>query len=202
MKTTTEMITSDETDRPLCGVLLYENREAYARALDMYAYLAVVVSQEIPLQFSWWAFSMLHDAQHAAAARIAVAGADVVIVSAKPAADWSAGFKHWIESWQLPKAKRLSALGALLSPPQPVVAHQCGRQTYLQHVAARMGLDFLSVAGAAETAVKKVKMRFVASEASAEQEPSPVAKRPDYCSFGGVNGYAAARNEKRITVSH
>jgi hypothetical protein len=188
MATTIPAKPAEETFTPLCGVLLYEDREAQARALNLYAYLATEVAREIPLEFSWWAFPTLHDTTHARAARNAIATADVVIVAAKAAADWPREFKIWVESWALPKSKRLSALGALLSPGEAGGAAVCGRHAYLQYVAARQQLDFLAAAPDATTQMMKTKLGLSSAPNAAQIGPDDIPDHPVYSPYCGING--------------
>jgi hypothetical protein len=87
----------------------------------------------------------LADADSSSAASRDVAKAEIVIIAAHPGHDWPNEFKSWVESWSLPRERRLSALGALLSPVTPDTQN-CGRQTYLQQVAKTWNLDFLHAA--------------------------------------------------------
>jgi hypothetical protein len=188
MATTIPANPIEEIFTPLCGVLLYEDREAHARALNLYAYLATEVAREIPLEFSWWAFPTSHDTTHARAARNAVATADVVIVAAKAAADWPSEFKTWIESWALPKSKRLSALGAMLSPGETSGVTVCGRQAYLQYVAARQKLDFLAAAPDATAQLMKTKLGLSSAPKAVPPGPNDISDHPVYSPYCGING--------------
>lgn len=188
MATTIPAHPAAEIFTPLCGVLLYEDREAHARALNLYAYLATEVAREIPLEFSWWAFPSLQDTTHARAARNAVATADVVIVAAKAAADWPSEFKTWIETWALPKSKRLSALGAMLSPSETSGVTVCGRQAYLQYVAARQKLDFLAAAPDATAQLMKTKLGLSSAPNAVPPGPNDIPDHPVYSPYCGING--------------
>jgi hypothetical protein len=188
MATTIPAKPAKEIFTPLCGVLLYEDREAHARALNLYAYLATEVAREIPLEFSWWAFPTPHDTTHARAARNAVAAADVVIIAAKAAADWPQEFKSWVESWALPKSKRLSALGAFLSPGETTAPNVCGRQAYLQYVAARQKLDFLAAAPDATAQMMKTKLGLSPAPSATQIGPNDIPDHPVYSPYCGING--------------
>jgi hypothetical protein len=189
MQTTTPSVSADRNVAPLSGILMYENREAYARALNLYAHLAIEVAREIPLHFSWWAFATLRDRANAAVISNAVAEADLVIIAAQPGTDWPVEFKRWVDSWTLPAAKRLSALGALFAPTHLEFAGVCGRQTYLQHGAARWQLDFLTATSEPTGELMKNKLGLVAATTmDFETEPMNVTDRPAYSPYCGING--------------
>lgn len=188
MPTPSQKTSVKPNGKTLSGVLLYENRDAYARALDLYAYLAFKIAKEIPLDFSWWEFSMLNNKPEAEAARAAVGVADLVIVAAHPAADWSREFKLWVESWTLPKQKRLSAVGALLTPTDSYPNGICGRHAYLQYVAASLEVEFLTAAADPTASLMKAKLESGATIAEPEFEPMNVVDRPDYSPYCGING--------------
>lgn len=170
--------------------MLCENRAAYIRALNLYAYLTVEVSRDIPLHFSWWVLPALSEAQNAMAARRTIANADLVIVSGQPATDWPEYFKRWLESWAFPPQKRLSALGALFSPPRTDTDAICGRQIYLQHLANKLKVDFLTATEEQPVRIRKLTATPPQPQnASPHDFPSPqVADHPAYSPYCGING--------------
>ena len=178
----------DETVTPFCGMLMYEDRDAQARALNLYAHLAIEVARDIPIEFSWWAMPALQSPQHATAARDAVLLADMVIVAARPAADWPPAFKTWIDSWQFPKPKKLSALGALFLPTAAGGNRMSGRQVYLQYIAARLELDFLTAPAESTAGHLKSKLGLTPTVNPLPPEAYPVLDRPDYSPYCGING--------------
>jgi len=178
----------EETNVPLCGVLMYEDRDAQARALNMYAHLASEVANDIPIEFSWWAMPALQSPQHATAARDAVLWADLVIVAARPAADWPQAFKTWIDSWRLPKQKKLCALGALFLPATAGVNSMSGRQVYLQYVAAKLELDFLTAPAESTAGHLKAKPGLTPTVNPLPPDTDPVPEHPEYSPYCGING--------------
>lgn len=188
MEPTTTPNAADETLLPLCGVLLYEDRAAHARALNLYAHLAVEVSREVPIEFTWWAMPALQSPQHAVAARDAVRLADMVIVAARPGADWPQAFKTWIDSWKFPKHKKLSALGALFLPIANGLNSLSGRHVYLQYIAAKLELDFLTSPAESTAGHLKAKLGLTPAVSSLPPEVYAAPDRPDYSPYCGING--------------
>lgn len=188
MEPTTAIKATDETVTPLCGVLMYEDRDTHARALNLYAHLAIEVAKDIPIEFSWWAMPVLQSPQHATAALDAVRLADMVIIAARPAADWPQAFKMWIESWSFPKEKKLSALGALFLPSTTGFNGMSGRHVYLQYIAARMELDFLTAPPESTAGVLKAKLGLAPGMKPLPPASYQVVDRPDYSPYCGING--------------
>ncbi len=188
MEPTTAITPVEETVTPLCGVVMYEDREAQARALDLYAHLAVEVSGDIPIEFTWWGMPALQSPQHATAAREAVLWADMVIIAARPGADWPHAFKTWMDSWKFPKPKKLSALGGLFLPA--VVGHSNlrGRQVYLQYIAAKLEVDFLMPPVESPAAQLKTKLGLTPPAPLLAPELYSEFDRPDLSPYCGING--------------
>lgn len=178
----------EETISPLNVVLMYENRDAHARGLNLYAHLVVEVGKDVPIEFSWWAMTSLESPQHATAARDAVLLADMIIVAAHPAADWSQAFKTWIDSWKFPKQKKLSALGALFLPSVAGFNGMSGRQVYLQYVAAKLELDFVTAPTKSTAEHLKAKLGLTPTVNPLPYEAYSVLDRPDYSPYSGING--------------
>lgn len=188
MEPTTTPTATAETLLPLCGVLLYEDRAAQARALNLYAHLAVEVARDVPIEFTWWAMPALQSPHHAVAARDAVLLADMVIVAARPGADWPHAFKTWIDSWKFPRQKKLSALGALFLPSTDGFNVLSGRHVYLQYVAAKLELDFLIAPAESTAAHLKAKLGPTAESPAVPPEVYSTLDRPDYSPYCGING--------------
>lgn len=187
MQTTSQKQPPEETVTPLRGVLLYEDRDTHARALNLNAYLAIEVAKDIPIHFSWWGLATLSDPQSASIAGRAVTEADVLIIAANPTADWPLAFKLWIESWVLPLNKKLGAMGVLFSPP-PANGHTiCGRQAYLECIAARLKVDFLTAAPE-PAALLKNKLGLVPTASLPAADNFSIVERPDYSPYCGING--------------
>lgn len=172
---------------PLSGLIVYENALAYVRALNMYLHLVVHLRREIPFQFTWCSFDELRNAQAAEKARITAASADLVVFAAKPAENWPHELRTWLESWTQPRQKRFGAIGALLTPADRKSNEDCGRQTYLKALAARMGVDFLTA--------KTEPMPAIADRMEAEPykvHDFPViaaaAHQPNASPYYGING--------------
>jgi hypothetical protein len=178
----------EETISPLSVVLMYENRDAQARGLNLYAHLVVEVGKDIPIEFSWWAMAALESPQHATAARDAVLLADMVIVAAHPAADWPQAFKTWIDSWKFPKQKQLSAIGGLFLPSVAGFNVMSGRQVYLQYVAAKLELDFLTAPAESTVEHLKAKLGLASTMNPLPYEAYSGLDRPAFSPYSGING--------------
>lgn len=184
---TTQTHTRATTSHCLCGVIVYEDANAYVRALNMYLHLVVHLRREVPFHFSWWSFDQLLDAPTAEQARQSVAKADLVVFSAKPAANWPRSFKAWLESWALPQRKRLGAIGALLTSAAGAKTGERGRLTYLKKVATRLHVDFLSAKNTPLWRSAKddsTKRPTTGSPRNLVAAPDPAAASPYY----GING--------------
>lgn len=175
---------AEEAALPLSSVLMYEDRDAHARALNLYAHLTIAVSRDIPFEFTWWAMPMLQSPQRASAARDAALAADLVIIAAHSAADWSPAFKMWIESWAACPQRRLSALGGLFLPVGPRPHGACGREVYLQFVAKKLGVEFLTAPHESSADQLKAKLAAVPTAALTE----PVVDHAKYSPYCGING--------------
>jgi hypothetical protein len=173
-----------EAVTPLSGVLMYEDREAHARALNLYAHLAIEVSRDIPFEFTWWAMPMLQTPQRASAARDAVLAADLLIIAARPSVDWPPAFKMWVESWPPAQPRRLSALGALFLPTEPRHHGVSGREVYLQSVAKQLGLDFLTAPPESTPNQLKAKLDSYPTP----DVPDPVTDHANFSPYCGING--------------
>jgi hypothetical protein len=188
MEPTTAMKSAEETITPLCGVLMYEDRDAHARALNLYAHLAIEVAKDIPIEFTWWAMPVLQSPKHAAAAHAAVQLADMVIIAARPGADWPPAFKAWIDSWALPAEKKLGALGALFLPASNGSKGMSGRHVYLQYIAAKLNLDFLAAPAESTAGILKSKLGLSPAAKPGAPEVYQTPDRPDYSPYCGING--------------
>ena len=178
----------EEAITPVNVVLMYEDRDAQARALNLYAHLVIEVANDIPLEFSWWAMAALQSSQHTAAARDAVSLADMIIVAARPAADWPQAFKTWIDSWKFPKQRKLSALGALFLPTAPRTSSLNGRQVYLQYIAAKLELDFLIAPAESTAGHLKTKLGLTPTVNPLPYKVYSGLDRPVFSPYCGING--------------
>jgi len=188
MEATIVPTNAEEAINPLSVVLMYEDRDAQARALNLYAHLVIEVAKDVPLEFSWWAMAALQSSQHTTAARDAVLLADMVIVAARPAADWPQAFKTWIDSWIFPKQKKLSALGALFLPTATGTSSLNGRQVYLQYIAAKLELDFLIAPAKSTAGHLKTKLGQTPDVNPLPPDYYPVLEHPVFSPYCGING--------------
>lgn len=184
MEPSNQPIIAEDAIVPLSGVFMYEDRDAHARALNLYAHLTIAVSREIPIEFTWWAIPMLQSPQRASAARDAALAADLVIIAAHSAFDWSPAFKLWIESWTQCQQRRLSAIGGLFLPTGLRPHGGCGREVYLHNMAKKLGVDFLVAPQDSTSSQAKAAL----GEIPAASLPDPVTDHSKYSPYCGING--------------
>ncbi len=123
-------------------VVGYEDATTRSRALRLYDRLAQQLLAEYDFRCAWWKFNHLQDDSLMAQAIDDATAANMIILSLSARPCLPLPGKAWIENWAARKAKRKSALVALLDMSHQPAAAPNQIQDYLQQIARSANMDF------------------------------------------------------------
>jgi hypothetical protein len=137
----------EETDRSseekLSGVVIYEDKTTRDRAIQLCDSLVRNLWSDLSLEFTWWKFDYLRDAEISRIAVEAATHADVVLFSAHARRQLPSAVESWIESWVQRREKRPAVLVALIGLATDQFKGLSPIHIYLRAVAERAQMDYL-----------------------------------------------------------
>lgn len=121
-------------------VAVYENPAARDKAVGFCDSLIKQSWSQCEYDISWCSYSVLDEPASAKEAIAKAAEADVVVLACEPGNELPPQVNLWLENWANRRKKRGGWL-ADLADPKPAAA---GTRIYLQAVAMRAGMDYLT----------------------------------------------------------
>jgi hypothetical protein len=125
------------------GVVIYEDRPTRDHALRLCDNLARKFWPDLELDFLWWKFDYLEDADLGRFAADTASESDLVIFSAHAAKELPTGVRTWIESWVNRRLNKPNALVALIGLAEDQTQGLSPIHVYLREVARHAGMDYL-----------------------------------------------------------
>jgi hypothetical protein len=125
-------------------VVVYEDQPTRDRALGLCDDLIRKFWSDLDVEFSWWRFDYLGDADLASQAADAAIKADLVIFSAHSAKELPLPVRSWIDLWVNRTMNRPNALVALIGVSDDQFKGLTPIHVYLREIAQQAGMDYLS----------------------------------------------------------
>lgn len=164
--TETRAAFSESPDASSCrGVVVYEDQPTRDRALRLCDELIRKFWHDLEMDFSWWRFDYLRDADLARLAADAAVNADLVIFSACGAKELPPPVRLWIDSWVDRRMNRPNALVALIGVADDPVKGLTPIHVYLREIARQAGMEYLSHVTDASTVRLDTSMNGIARRA-------------------------------------
>jgi hypothetical protein len=144
---------SFEELRPACQVLiLHEDFSAYTHAVEVCRRVMERFASELDFNIKCWNFIELADPNCARHAAKSAAAADIILLSVH-GAHLSPEIDYWLNSFFAARYRADGVLALLLDSPAPSPSRGEELTERLQQLAARLGLDFISLLPGDDAAV-------------------------------------------------
>lgn len=130
-------------DETFSGVVIYEDTATRDRAIHLCDSLVRNFWSDLSIEFTWWKFDYLRDAEISRLAAEAAAPADLVLFSAHARKELPPSVESWIESWLRRREDRPAALVALIGLATDQFKGLSPIHIYLRDVAERARMDYL-----------------------------------------------------------
>ena len=134
---------SEEAAQPISIAIIYKDKKSRDQAAKLCKRLARNLKPEFQFCLKWWQFDALRDTKAARAASVAIAAADLVIVSTRAGLKLPLKVKSWMRACLMKRKMPDGALVALMRMAKGLQKGATPVHSFLCAIARQTKMDYL-----------------------------------------------------------